>query len=106
MVPDPEVRVRLDRVAGELAEAGPAVEEAGPAGDDRGDRVASGRVGKREGLGEAVDGVGRFGVEHGLRQTPAVDNEIGWSVTGEEVMGCAGRIRGSDRSSPQTRFAA
>ena len=70
MVADAEARVGLDVVAGELAEAGPAVEEARPAGDDVGDRVAPRRRrGAVERGGERVERVGGFGVEHGLGRT-------------------------------------
>jgi hypothetical protein len=41
VVADPEAGVPLDRVAGELTEPGPAVEELRRARDDGGDRGAS-----------------------------------------------------------------
>jgi hypothetical protein len=58
--------VTLDRVAGELTEAGPAVEEAGPASDGRGDGVASFGFGVGEGGRERGEGAGWLGIEHGL----------------------------------------
>ena len=87
VVADPEARVGLDRVAGELAQAGPAVEEAGPPRDHGGDRVASvGARGARAPRPSALERLGRFGVEHGLGQ-PCVENEMGWSVTGRRLGG-------------------
>ena len=74
VVADPEARVRLDVVAGELAEPGPAVEEPGPARDDGGDRVAARvRSGAASAARERGERVGGLGVEHRLGRTPSGD---------------------------------
>ena len=61
MVAHPEVGVGLDRVAGQGAQAGPAVEGAGVAGDHGGHRVAG--AGRRQFRPQG----GRLGVEDGIR---------------------------------------
>src|SRR5680860_90341 len=66
VVADAEARVPLDVVAGELAEACPPVEEAGPARDHRRHRGASLVVGLRQRRFERAERVGGFGLEHGL----------------------------------------
>ena len=84
MVADAEARVGLDVVAGELAEPGPAVEEAGPAGDDRGHGVAPRRPpGAASASAERGERVGGLGVEHGLREALTARSETGWSVMAE-----------------------
>ena len=70
VVPDPEAGVCLHRVARELTEPGPAVEEPGPIRDHGGDRVAAdGAIGLRQRRLEAGECGGRLRVEHGFGET-------------------------------------
>src|SRR5205823_13663363 len=61
VVADPEARVRLDVVAGELPEAGPCIEEPGPARDDLRHGGSPVLGVEREGGVQRRQRVGRFG---------------------------------------------
>ena len=77
MVPDAEVRVRLDVVTRELTEPGPRVEEPRPAGAHVGDRVAPAldRTGERG--AQRVERVFGLEIEHGLGNTTWSESDLG-----------------------------
>ena len=77
VVADPERGVRLDVVAREQSELCPPVEEAWPTGDDVGDGVATLRRRARQRPAERVEGLGRLGIENGLRRTLRCEGDGG-----------------------------
>ena len=101
VVTDAGVRVTLHRVARELSESSPTVEEPRPPGHDRSDCVAPLGVGRVEGVGERGQHLRWIRVEHGLRKPfrGERDRLVGHT---EEVRGCAGRIREVTSTPPPT----
>ena len=88
VVADPEVRVRLDRVAGELDRGGPSRRGTGATARPPA-ATASRRAGSAAARAPRRGARARRRARDRARSraAPAVDSEIGWSVTGRRLWG-------------------